>query len=110
MHWLSHWLGLDNVAGAVYAWWSGSGSVVLPWLLNALTFAGLFWWHHQCSVHGCWWYARRTTAAGEKACWLHHPNRKRTVEDVHAAHHERLAALTGQPRKRQQHLTGGGNH
>lgn len=81
------WLGMANVAGPIYAFWSGSGSVLLPWFLNGLTLAGLFWWHNQCHVHRCYWYARRKTAAGEPACWRHHPEPKRTVEDLHEAHH-----------------------
>lgn len=92
--WLGHWLGLDNVAGQIYAWWSGSGSVILPWILNSLTVAALFWWHHQCHVSGCWWYARRTTAAGERACWRHHPHPRRTAADLLTAHHAAIRAGT----------------
>lgn len=85
--WLYVWLGLANVSGPIYAFWSGSGSVLLPWLLNGFLIAGLFWWHHQCHVHRCFWYARRKTAAREAACWRHHPEPKRTVADLHEAHH-----------------------
>lgn len=58
----------------------------MGWLLVPLA------WHHQCGVGGCYRYARRTTAAGERACPKHHPHPERTVEDLHAAH--RAAAKT----------------
>ena len=95
MGWLAHWLGLDNVAGRIYAFWSGSGSVVIPPFLSALIILAAFWWHHQCTVHGCYWYARRTTAAGERACWKHHPHKKRTAGDIRAAHHAAIAPGSG---------------
>ena len=82
-----HWLGIDNVSGPAYAWWSGSGSVLLPPILNGFALALVFWWHNQCHVTGCYWYARRKTAAGERACWKHHPRQRRTAGDIHAAHH-----------------------
>ena len=90
--WLAHWLGLDNVSGPIYAWWSGSGSVILPWIVQVLIIILLFWWHHQCGVDGCLRYARRTTAAGERACWVHHPVQGRTAADIHAAHHQAVQA------------------
>lgn len=93
MTWLAHWLGLDGVAGAIYAFYSGSGSVILPPLLTGAVVGAGFWYHHQCSVHGCFWYARRTTAAGDRACFRHHPSPKRTAEDVHAAHYRAAAWL-----------------
>jgi hypothetical protein len=87
MTWLLHFLGVDNEAGHPYAFWSGSGSVLLPWVMQAVTLGLLVWWHHQCGVDGCYRYARRTTAAAERACRKHHPERRRTVRDIHAAHH-----------------------
>jgi hypothetical protein len=77
-------MGNRNEAGGYYGFHSGIGGayyVSVPVILAA------FWWHHQCHVHRCFWYARRVTAAGERACWKHHPEPKRTVRDVHAAHH-----------------------
>lgn len=87
-HLLAHFFGLDDLAGPIYGFWSGSGSVILPWLMQCFTIGLLFWWHHQCHVDGCYRYARRGTAAGERACQRHHPHPRRTVEDIHAAHHE----------------------
>lgn len=71
-----------------YDFYSGFGSIILPPVLNGLAVAAVFWWHHQCHVNRCWWYARRTTAAGERACWLHHPDGKRTAAEVAAAHEQ----------------------
>jgi len=83
--------GSRNEAGGWYGFHSGFGGatyITLPVVLTA------FWWHHQCHVTGCYWYARRITAAGERACSRHHPHPERTVEDLHAAHHEALGRDT----------------
>lgn len=85
-------LGLTNVSGRAYAFWSGAGSVLLPWIMQAGTIALLFWWHHQCHVHRCCRYARRATAAGERACGRHHPEGRRTAADIRAAHHRARTA------------------
>jgi hypothetical protein len=78
-------LGNRDEPGGWYGLWSGfaGGLRVFEWPL----IAALLWWHHQCAVDGCWWYARRTTAAGERACWRHHPEPHRTARDLHHAHH-----------------------
>jgi len=90
VRWLQHFLGTDNVSGAAYAWWSGAGSILLPWLLQAVTIMLLFWWHHQCAVHRCHRYARRVTAAGDRACARHHPEPRPGPADIKAAHHALL--------------------
>jgi len=90
--WLAHVLAIDSLTDRWAAWWDGAGSVLVPYVLSAATFGAIFWWHHQCAVQGCYWYARRTTAAGERACWRHHPHKKRTVKDIHDAHHAAVAA------------------
>jgi hypothetical protein len=89
-------IGSRNETGGWYGLWSGfaGGVRVFEWFV----ILGLIWWHHQCSVSRCYWYARRTTAAGERACWKHHPTPKRTVGEVHAAHHAaRRKAGHGEP-------------
>ncbi len=76
--------GSRDESGGWYGFHSGFGGAAyidLPVVLAA------FWWHHQCGVHGCYWYARCTTAAGERACFRHHPSPRRTAGDVHDAHH-----------------------
>jgi hypothetical protein len=77
--------GSRDEAGGWYGWWSGQAGGLQP--LEWLALGVLIWWHHQCGVHRCYWYARRTTAAGERACWRHHPDPVRTARDVRAAHH-----------------------
>jgi len=77
--------GSRDEAGGWYGFHSGFGGSWIPAYAGLLL---LFWWHHQCGVHGCYWYARRTTAAGERACWRHHPEPRRTVHDLRRAHHE----------------------
>ena len=51
---LWHFLGLDNVAGFAYAFWSGSGSVIIPPILNVAGLGTIYWWHHQCHEPGCY--------------------------------------------------------
>jgi hypothetical protein len=81
--------GSRNETGGWYGFHSGLGGatyITLPVVFTA------FWWHHQCGVSGCFWYARRTTAAGERACFRHHPHKRRTVRDIREAHHQALKA------------------
>lgn len=66
---------------------SGFLSIVLPPLITLAGVVLLWAWHHQCAVHRCYWPATKVTAAGERACWIHHPQPKRTAADIHAAHH-----------------------
>ena len=95
MNWLAHWLGLLNLSGPIYGFWSGSGSVFLPPLITLAGVAALWAWHHQCQVTGCYWPARRLTAANERACWRHHPHPQRTADDIRAAHHLYLGKQPG---------------
>lgn len=81
--------GARDEAGGWYGFHSGLGGAAY---VSVPVFLGAFWWHHQCHVSGCFWYARRLTAAGERACWVHHPRKKRTAQDIHDAHHEALKA------------------
>ena len=91
-HWLVHVTGCDYGLPygrfGFYNFWSG---IAGSFLVGMGVWLGGFWWHNQCGVHRCYWYARRTTAAGERACWRHHPHPRRTVEDLHAAHHAAIA-------------------
>lgn len=76
--------GSRNESGGWYGFHSGIGGATY---VGIPVFLAAFWWHHQCGVHRCYWYAWRKTAAGEPACWRHHPHPRRTAEDLHAAHH-----------------------
>jgi hypothetical protein len=76
---------------------SGFLSIVIPPLLSLLGIVLLWAWHQQCHVSGCYWPARRLTAANERTCWRHSPHPKRTVHEIHAAHHA-AAGTTPPPR------------
>lgn len=52
-HALLHFLGVDNVSGEPYGWWSGAGSVILPPLLTILGAVALYAFHHQCKERAC---------------------------------------------------------
>lgn len=87
--WLLYWTGgrwPSSAPTVQYNELSGFLSIVIPPVLQVLAVIALFWWHNQCHVHHCWWYARRTTAAGERACWKHHPRKRRTAADIREAH------------------------
>jgi hypothetical protein len=85
MYWLLHFLGVDNVSGSAYAWWSGAGSdlgeIAIVGGLASMVRA------RNCEVRGCWRLGRHATAAGHKVCRRHHPDDHLTVEHVTAAHH-----------------------
>lgn len=69
-----------------YLFISGVGPVIIAPLFNLAGLAVLFWWHNQCSVHGCYWYARRRTDAGDRACWRHFPAERMTVRALQERH------------------------
>jgi hypothetical protein len=98
-HWLAFATGSYNVPGIAhnYNFNSGFGSIVLPPMITLTGIALGFWWHHQCHVAGCFWYARKVTAAGDRACWIHHPDRKLTAHHIHVRHHEALNGTTKGP-------------
>lgn len=76
----------------VYNELSGFLSIVLPLAVQLTVFGFVYCWHHQCGVYRCYWPARRLTAAGDRACWKHHPAPRRTAGDVRRAHHAAVAA------------------
>lgn len=85
-HWLLHVLGVDDVSGYWYGWWSGSGSVVIPPLLTSMPLAWVLLRRHNCEVHGCWRLGRHKTAAGHTVCRRHHPDDALTHEHILNAH------------------------
>jgi hypothetical protein len=88
-YWISHGTGSYNTPGTAhnYNFYSGFGSDIIPAFLTILGLGIGFWWHNQCHVGGCFWYARRTTAAGDRACFIHHPEGALTKVVLHARHH-----------------------
>ena len=93
MHWLLHVLGVDDVSGRWYGFWSGFGSD----LGEVAIIGGLFtvYRRHNCEVHGCWRLGRHATAAGQHVCRKHHPDGQLTAESVSAAHHLYLGKKPG---------------
>jgi hypothetical protein len=94
-HGLLHFLGVDDLSGPAYGWWSGAGSDLSELaLLGAIV--GLLR-KHNCVVAGCWRLGRHVTAAQHWVCHRHHPDGAPTHAEVIAAHH---AARIARPPKR----------
>jgi hypothetical protein len=53
VHWLPHILGIDNLSGRWYGFWSGFGSDLAEFAL-----VGALWHHLNCHEPGCWRLAR----------------------------------------------------
>jgi hypothetical protein len=84
MHLILHWLGVDDVSGSAYAWWSGAGSdiaelAIVGGLITVVR-------KHNCEVHHCWRLGRHATAAGHNVCRRHHPDGHLTATQVLADH------------------------
>lgn len=86
-HWLLHVLGVDNVSGPWYGFWSGFGSdlgelAIVGGLVNVAS-------RHKCHVHRCWRIGRHPVAGTlHVACRRHHPDGHLTRQgllDAHAA-------------------------
>lgn len=78
MHWLAHLLGLDNLSGAWYGFWSGIGgdtAIVTPGLILAR--------RHNCHVRGCWRLGRHPVDGTTwTVCRRHHPDDHPSADDV----------------------------
>jgi hypothetical protein len=84
MMWLLHVLGVDNMSGRWYGFWSGFGSdlgeaAILGGLASMVR-------ARNCEVKGCWRLGRHATAANHRVCRRHHPDDHLTAEHVQAAH------------------------
>jgi hypothetical protein len=88
--WLLHFLGIDNVSGAAYAWWSGAGSDISE-LAVVGAILGLLR-KHNCAVRHCWRIGRHVVPGTDHACCARHaPGGAPTHDDVIADH---LAGVT----------------
>lgn len=94
--WLYHWLGLGNLAGPVYGWWSGSGSVFLPPLITLAGIAVLYWYHHwTCYRPACFRYVHHLDPlTGRRHCRRHPAPPVEPPADLGALLHE-LSGLRG---------------
>jgi hypothetical protein len=81
MHWLSHFLGLDNESGPIYAFWSGFGSDIGELAIIGALWAGVR--KHNCHVRRCWRIGRFTVEGTPYVvCSHHHPDRAPTHEQI----------------------------
>lgn len=70
MNWLSHVLGLDDLSGRWYGFWSGFGSD-----LGMFAAAGALLRKHNCHVRGCWRIGKHPVGDGTLiVCRKHHPD------------------------------------
>ncbi len=90
MGWLLHILGLDNLSGRWYAFWSGFGSdlgevAIVGGLVSLVR-------HRTCHVHRCWRLGRHQVAGTPHVvCRRHHPDDHLTADGVLAAHQQASA-------------------
>jgi hypothetical protein len=80
---LLHYLGIDDVSGPWYAFWSGFGSDLgeLAIVGGMLTLVR----RHNCEVHKCWRIGRHQTPAAHRVCRRHHPDGHLTAAQAAAA-------------------------
>ena len=90
IHLILHILGVDNVSGPWYGWWSGAGSD-----LGEIAIAGgliALVRKHNCHVHGCWRVGRHPVEGTPYlVCARHHPDGPVTHERILAAHRDHQA-------------------
>jgi hypothetical protein len=73
MTWLAHILGVDDMSGHWYAWWSGAGSDLGEFGIIAALVANIR--RHTCHVHGCWRIGRYLVeGTAHVVCRVHHPD------------------------------------
>ena len=96
MGWLLHWLGVDDVSGAAYAFWSGFGSILIPPLLTAGPVMWVLLRKHNCHAKGCWRIGRHPVeGTGYVVCRRHHPDEKPTAAHIRERHHLYLGGKPG---------------
>lgn len=82
MHWLIHLLGLDNLGGGWYGFWSGVGGDASIMAVPAVVLR-----RHNCHVAWCWRLGRHAVELHPEwvVCRRHHPDDHPTADDVKAA-------------------------
>jgi hypothetical protein len=80
---LLHVLGVDDVAGRWYAFWSGAGSD-----LGYLGIVYALWRKHNCHQRGCWRIGRHPHG-GFVLCARHHPVGAPTATHIATATEDR---------------------
>lgn len=83
IHWLWHFLGLDNVSGFAYAFWSGFGAVILPPIFTVAGLSSMYYWHNNCHVHRCPRLGKHVVEnTPYKVCRRHHPKLPDTAPTI----------------------------
>lgn len=82
--WFAHILGLDNLSGPWYGFWSGVGGD-----LSLFTVAYALVRRHNCHVQRCWRIGRHPVDGGYLVCARHHPFGPPTHQDVIDVHEGR---------------------
>lgn len=83
MTWLAHILGLDNLSGPWYGFWSGIGSDLGELAITGTLAASVR--RHNCHIPRCWRLGRfPVTFAGRPyvVCGRHHPHPVPTHADL----------------------------
>jgi hypothetical protein len=93
MHLILKVLGVDDLTGPWYGFWSGFGSDLTEFALVGALLGMIR--AHNCEVHRCWRLGRHVTAAGQHVCRRHHPDGHLTAETVREAHHLFLGKRPG---------------
>jgi len=97
--WLAHVLGLDNLSGPYYGFWSGIGSDISELALFGALMGLLR--KHNCHIRGCWRLGRHPIGGTTwVVCARHHPagapRRSDVIEAVRRA--DAASASGGDPR------------
>ena len=71
IHALLHVLGIDDVSGHWYAFWSGFGSDLTELAIPATAYG--MYRKHVCHVHRCWRIGHLPHPDGWTVCRKHHP-------------------------------------
>jgi hypothetical protein len=90
---IGHVLGLDNLSGGFYGWWSGAGSDITE-LLSVSAGIGLIWHHVNCHEPGCYRVGRYHAAGGQwKVCGRHLPGGPPKAGQIALDHHHHLIRI-----------------
>jgi hypothetical protein len=96
-NWLTVHLGLDDLSGSWYGFWSGFGSDLAELGLIGAVATGVYQIvrKYNCHEPGCWRVGTHPAANGQfLLCYRHHPDfngRKPTHETIERLHREHLA-------------------
>lgn len=95
MSWLLHVLGVDDVSGRWYAFWSGAGSDISEIAIVGALLAIVR--KHNCAVGRCWRIGRHKVPGTDHLCCAKHtPGGAPTHAHILDLHRKHVARLTAQ--------------